>query len=63
MVGWQVNIHTDTLNEGGFVESMFFSFCSLECWLMLCVGTIAAIGKRTIHTYHSEGAGDFLISK
>jgi len=22
--GWQVNIHTDTLNEGGFVESMFF---------------------------------------
>jgi urease alpha subunit len=30
---------------------------------MLCVGTIAAIGKRTIHTYHSEGAGDSLISK
>ncbi|EDR08361.1 urease [Laccaria bicolor S238N-H82] len=36
----QVNIHTDTLNESGFVES-----------------TIAAFGKRTIHTYHSEGAG------
>jgi urease len=36
----QVNIHTDTLNESGFVES-----------------TIAAIGKRPIHTYHSEGAG------
>jgi len=36
----QVNIHTDTLNESGFVES-----------------TIAAIGGRTIHTYHTEGAG------
>ncbi|KAI0316456.1 urease [Amylostereum chailletii] len=36
----QVNIHTDTLNESGFVES-----------------TIAAIGDRTIHTYHTEGAG------
>ncbi|KAF9060427.1 hypothetical protein BDP27DRAFT_1385570 [Rhodocollybia butyracea] len=36
----QVNIHTDTLNESGFVES-----------------TIQAIGNRTIHTYHSEGAG------
>ncbi|KAL9714449.1 Urease [Leucoagaricus gongylophorus] len=36
----QVNIHTDTLNESGFVES-----------------TIAAFGGRTIHTYHSEGAG------
>ncbi|KAK7690863.1 Urease [Cerrena zonata] len=36
----QVNIHTDTLNESGFVES-----------------TIAAFGKRTIHTYHTEGAG------
>ncbi|KAH7875709.1 urease [Lentinula edodes] len=36
----QVNIHTDTLNESGFVES-----------------TIAAFGNRTIHTYHSEGAG------
>lgn len=36
----QVSIHTDTLNEGGFVED-----------------TIAAIGGRTIHTYHTEGAG------
>jgi len=36
----QVTIHTDTLNESGFVEA-----------------TIAAIGGRTIHTYHSEGAG------
>ncbi|KAF9790420.1 urease [Thelephora terrestris] len=36
----QVNIHTDTLNESGFVES-----------------TIAAFGGRTIHTYHTEGAG------
>lgn len=36
----QVSIHTDTLNEGGFVES-----------------TIDAFGGRTIHTYHTEGAG------
>jgi urease subunit alpha len=36
----QVAIHTDTLNESGFVEN-----------------TLAAIGGRTIHTYHSEGAG------
>jgi urease subunit alpha len=36
----QVAIHTDTLNEGGFVER-----------------TIAAIAGRTIHTYHTEGAG------
>ncbi|KAL8520173.1 hypothetical protein ACS0TY_010916 [Phlomoides rotata] len=36
----QVNIHTDTLNESGFVEH-----------------TIAAFKNRTIHTYHSEGAG------
>jgi urease subunit alpha len=36
----QVAIHTDTLNESGFVEA-----------------TLAAIGGRTIHTYHSEGAG------
>ncbi|KAG8983532.1 Urease [Tulasnella sp. JGI-2019a] len=36
----QVNIHTDTLNESGFVES-----------------TIAAFKGRTIHTYHTEGAG------
>src|SRR5712675_1430538 len=36
----QVTIHTDTLNETGFVED-----------------TIAAIDGRTIHTYHTEGAG------
>ncbi len=36
----QVAIHTDTINEAGFVED-----------------TIAAIGGRTIHTYHTEGAG------
>ncbi|WP_017729055.1 urease subunit alpha [Halalkalibacterium ligniniphilum] len=36
----QVAIHTDTLNEAGFVED-----------------TIAAIGDRVIHTYHTEGAG------
>jgi len=36
----QVAIHTDTLNESGFVET-----------------TLAAIGDRTIHTYHTEGAG------
>jgi len=35
-----VAIHTDTLNEAGFVED-----------------TIAAFDGRTIHTYHSEGAG------
>ena len=36
----QVLIHTDTLNESGFVET-----------------TIAAFKGRTIHTFHSEGAG------
>lgn len=36
----QVAIHTDTLNEAGFLES-----------------TLAAFKGRTIHTYHSEGAG------
>lgn len=36
----QVAIHTDTINEAGFVED-----------------TIAAIGSRVIHTYHTEGAG------
>src|SRR5215469_1245040 len=36
----QVTIHTDTLNESGFVED-----------------TIAAFDGRTIHTFHSEGAG------
>src|SRR4051794_40777048 len=38
--GVQVAIHTDTLNEAGFVET-----------------TLAAIGGRTIHAYHTEGAG------
>jgi urease subunit alpha len=36
----QVMIHTDTINESGFVED-----------------TIAAIGGRTIHAFHTEGAG------
>lgn len=36
----QIAIHTDTLNEAGFLED-----------------TIAAIGGRTIHTFHTEGAG------
>ena len=36
----QVAIHTDTLNEAGFVED-----------------TIKAFKGRTIHTYHTEGAG------
>lgn len=36
----QVAIHTDTLNEAGFVED-----------------TLAAIKGRTIHTFHTEGAG------
>jgi len=36
----QVAIHTDTLNESGYVED-----------------TIAAIDGRTIHTFHTEGAG------
>ncbi|MFF7246021.1 urease subunit alpha [Embleya sp. NPDC008237] len=38
--GIQVALHSDTLNETGFVES-----------------TLAAIGGRTIHAYHTEGAG------
>jgi len=37
---FQVQIHTDTLNEAGFYES-----------------TMAAIAGRTIHMYHTEGAG------
>ena len=37
---FQVQIHTDTLNEAGFYES-----------------TMAAIGGRAIHMYHTEGAG------
>ncbi|MFZ5752097.1 MAG: urease subunit alpha [Pseudomonadota bacterium] len=36
----QVMIHTDTLNESGFVEN-----------------TLAAIAGRTIHAFHTEGAG------
>jgi len=36
----QVAIHTDTLNESGYLET-----------------TLAAIAGRTIHTYHTEGAG------
>jgi len=36
----QVMIHTDTLNESGFVEN-----------------TLAAIRERTIHAFHTEGAG------
>jgi urease subunit alpha len=39
-LGLQVAIHTDTLNEAGYVQS-----------------TLAAIGGRTIHAYHTEGAG------
>ncbi|MDT7596548.1 MAG: urease subunit alpha [Pseudonocardiales bacterium] len=38
--GVQVAIHTDTLNEAGYVAD-----------------TLAAIGGRTIHAYHTEGAG------
>ncbi|MBJ3813856.1 urease subunit alpha [Shimwellia pseudoproteus] len=36
----QVALHSDTLNESGFVED-----------------TLGAIGDRTIHTFHTEGAG------
>jgi urease subunit alpha len=38
--GVQVAIHTDTLNEAGYVQS-----------------TLTAIAGRTIHAYHTEGAG------
>jgi len=38
--GVQAAIHTDTLNEAGFLES-----------------TVAAIAGRSIHSYHTEGAG------
>ncbi|WP_102143797.1 urease subunit alpha [Mycobacterium hubeiense] len=38
--GVQVALHSDTLNEAGFVES-----------------TVGAIAGRTIHAYHTEGAG------
>ncbi|MBC3954064.1 urease subunit alpha [Pseudomonas triticifolii] len=37
---FQVQLHTDTLNESGFLED-----------------TLAAIGDRTTHMYHTEGAG------
>jgi len=37
---FQVQIHTDTLNEAGYVER-----------------TLEAIGDRTMHAYHTEGAG------
>ncbi len=37
---FQVQLHTDTLNESGFLEE-----------------TLAAIGGRAIHMYHTEGAG------
>ena len=36
----QIAIHTDTLNEGGFIDD-----------------SIASIGGRVIHTFHTEGAG------
>jgi urease subunit alpha len=39
-LGVQAAIHTDTLNEAGFLEA-----------------TVAAIAGRSIHTYHTEGAG------
>src|SRR5882762_7300953 len=39
-IDFQVQLHTDTLNESGFVED-----------------TLAAIRGRTIHMYHTEGAG------
>ncbi|MFD0149869.1 urease subunit alpha [Streptomyces sp. NPDC055721] len=38
--GAQLAIHTDTLNEAGFVDD-----------------TLAAIAGRTVHAYHTEGAG------
>ncbi|MGE0879853.1 MAG: urease subunit alpha [Acidimicrobiia bacterium] len=38
--GLQAALHTDTLNEAGFVQD-----------------TLAAIGSRSIHSYHTEGAG------
>jgi urease len=58
----QVNIHTDTLNESGFVESelnLFFSTWSELSvdFVLFLLATIEAFGGRTIHTYHSEGAG------
>ena len=40
LFGVQTALHTDTLNEAGFVGD-----------------TLAAIGERSIHSYHTEGAG------
>ena len=53
----QVNIHTDTLNESGFVESQLSPVPSTSRANGF-LGTIAAFGGRTIHTYHTEGAGE-----
>ena len=53
----QVNIHTDTLNESGFVESESHRSVDREGNTDSILGTIAAFGGRTIHTYHTEGAG------
>lgn len=55
----QVNIHTDTLNESGFVESRFILSLGARVATerRTLIGTIAAFGGRTIHTYHTEGAG------
>ena len=53
----QVNIHTDTLNESGFVESELCLDICCEPGTDGSLGTIAAFGGRTIHTYHTEGAG------
>jgi len=54
----QVNIHTDTLNESGFVESKLWPRLDVLNYPTTIVqGTIEAFGGRTIHTYHTEGAG------
>lgn len=57
----QVNIHTDTLNESGFVESKCLSFVFHPVTKQFALATIAAFGGRTIHTYHTEGAGQYLL--
>jgi urease alpha subunit len=54
----KVNIHTDTLNESGFVESKC-SYTSFRTSFDALPATIAAFGGRTIHTYHTEGAGKY----
>jgi len=43
----QATLHTDTLNESGFVEDTIAAF----------KGPIAAFKGRTIHAFHTEGAG------